>query len=46
MQALQEAPLTIYGSGKQTRSFQYISDLVDGLVLLMNSNITAPVNLG
>ena len=36
----------IYGSGQQTRSFQYVSDLVDGLVLLMNSNFSLPVNLG
>lgn len=45
-QALKSEPLTIYGSGKQTRSFQYVSDLVDGLVALMNSNYTQPVNLG
>jgi UDP-glucuronate decarboxylase len=36
----------IYGHGKQTRSFQYVSDLVDGLVLLMASNMSQPVNLG
>ena len=36
----------IYGDGKQTRSFQYVSDLVDGLVALMNSNYTQPVNIG
>ena len=36
----------IYGDGKQTRSFQYVSDLVDGLIKLMNSNYTGPVNLG
>jgi len=36
----------IYGEGKQTRSFQYVSDLVDGLVALMNSNYTLPVNIG
>jgi UDP-glucuronate decarboxylase len=36
----------IYGDGSQTRSFQYVSDLVDGLVALMNSNYTMPVNLG
>lgn len=45
-QALKNEALTIYGSGKQTRSFQYVSDLVDGLVALMNSNFTQPVNLG
>lgn len=36
----------MYGSGKQTRSFQYVSDLVDGMVALMASNYTQPVNLG
>ena len=36
----------IYGDGSQTRSFQYVSDLVDGLISLMNSNYTNPVNLG
>ncbi|KAG7282630.1 hypothetical protein CRUP_021304 [Coryphaenoides rupestris] len=36
----------VYGSGSQTRAFQYVSDLVNGLVLLMNSNISSPVNLG
>lgn len=45
-QAIQNQPLTVYGSGSQTRSFQYISDLVDGLILLMRSNISEPVNLG
>lgn len=38
--------LQIYGNGKQTRSFQYVSDLVDGLIALMNSNYTQPINLG
>ncbi|XP_031552780.1 UDP-glucuronic acid decarboxylase 1-like isoform X2 [Actinia tenebrosa] len=46
MQALQEKPLTVYGSGKQTRSFQYVSDLVNGLILLMNSNYSKPINIG
>lgn len=36
----------IYGDGSYTRSFMYISDLVEGLIRLMNSNITGPVNLG
>ncbi|GFX67451.1 UDP-glucuronic acid decarboxylase 1 [Trichonephila clavipes] len=45
-QALQNHTITIYGSGKQTRSFQYVSDLVDGLILLMNSNYSLPINLG
>ena len=39
-------PITIYGNGKQTRSFQYVDDLVEGLVKLMNSNYTLPVNIG
>ncbi|CAH8452794.1 unnamed protein product [Heterobilharzia americana] len=45
-QALNNESITIYGTGEQTRSFQYISDLVDGLVRLMESNYTTPVNLG
>lgn len=44
--ALQGKAIEIYGSGKQTRSFQFISDLIDGLELLMASNVTTPVNLG
>ncbi|XP_036401648.1 UDP-glucuronic acid decarboxylase 1-like [Megalops cyprinoides] len=46
LQALQGEPLTVYGSGSQTRAFQYVSDLMNGLVSLMNSNISSPVNLG
>lgn len=48
LQALQNKPLTIYGHGRQTRSFCYIDDLVEGLVKLMNSPVgfTGPVNLG
>lgn len=46
IQALQDQPMTIYGDGKQTRSFQYVSDLVAGLVALMNSNYSLPVNIG
>ncbi|KAF9284812.1 hypothetical protein BGZ74_001655 [Mortierella antarctica] len=46
MQALRGDELTIYGDGQQTRSFQYIHDLVDGLILLMNKNYREPVNLG
>ncbi len=44
--ALQNKPITIFGSGKQTRSFCYVSDLVQGLVKLMNSGYGLPVNLG
>lgn len=48
MQALQNKPLTMYGDGKQTRSFCYVDDLVDGILAMMNTNtgITGPVNLG
>jgi UDP-glucuronate decarboxylase len=45
-QALAGRPLTVYGDGHQTRSFQYVSDLIDGLLALMNSNYSMPVNLG
>ena len=38
--------MTVYGDGKQTRSFQYIHDLVDGLIALMNSDESRPVNVG
>jgi len=46
VQALQGIPLTVYGDGSQTRSFCYVSDLVDGLIRLMNSDYLGPVNLG
>jgi UDP-glucuronate decarboxylase len=48
VQALKNAPVTIYGDGSQTRSFCYVDDLVDGLVRLMASeaDFTGPVNLG
>ncbi|XP_022288368.1 UDP-glucuronic acid decarboxylase 1-like [Crassostrea virginica] len=46
LQALQGENITVYGSGEQTRSFQYVSDLVDGLVRLMNANYSQPINLG
>ena len=45
-QALKNIPITIYGDGKQTRSFCYIADTVDGLIKLMNSDHTEPVNIG
>jgi len=45
-QALRGHPLTVYGDGSQTRSFCYVSDLVDGLMRLMNSEHTGPINLG
>ena len=48
VQALQGHPITIYGSGEQTRSFCYVSDLVEGLVRLMASphSVHGPINLG
>lgn len=46
VQALQGTPLTVYGEGQQTRSFCYVSDLVDGLMRLMNGDFIGPVNLG
>ncbi len=45
-QALRGQPLTVHGDGRQTRSFCYVSDLVEGLVRLMESDVTGPVNLG
>jgi dTDP-glucose 4,6-dehydratase len=45
-QALRGEPLTVYGDGKQTRSFCYISDLVEGIVRLLASDHTGPVNCG
>ena len=48
VQALRGDPITIYGSGAQTRSFCYVDDLIDGMVRLMNSpaDFTGPVNIG
>jgi dTDP-glucose 4,6-dehydratase len=45
-QALRGEDVTIFGSGKQTRSFCYVSDLVDGIIRLMNSKENDPVNIG
>ncbi len=45
-QALRDEPITIFGDGTQTRSFCYVSDLVDGLYRLLLSNEVLPVNLG
>ena len=45
-QALRGEPLTIYGDGSQTRSFQYVSDLVEGVYRLLLSNEVDPVNIG
>ncbi len=46
VQALREKRLTIYGDGNQTRSFCYVDDLINGMILLMNSNYQKPVNVG
>jgi dTDP-glucose 4,6-dehydratase len=45
-QALRSEPLTVFGDGKQTRSFCYVSDLVDGICRLLESDEVEPVNLG
>jgi UDP-glucuronate decarboxylase len=45
-QSLQGKPLTVYGDGSQTRSFCYVTDLVDGLIKLMDGDQTGPINLG
>jgi len=46
MQALKNEPITIYGTGQQTRSFCYVDDLIEGLYKLMESSCSQPVNLG
>ena len=46
MQALRGEPLTVYGDGLQTRSFCYVSDLIDGIVRLSESKVHTPVNIG
>ena len=46
LQALNNDNITIYGDGSQTRSFQFIDDLVEGLLKMMNSDFVGPVNLG
>lgn len=45
-QALNHKPVTVYGDGKQTRSFCYVSDMVEGLWRMMHSKVNQPVNLG
>lgn len=45
-QALQGRPLSLHGDGSQTRSFCYVDDLIDGIWLLSNSDVTVPVNIG
>ena len=46
LQALKGKDITVYGNGSQTRSFQFIDDLVEGLMKMMNSNSVGPINLG
>lgn len=46
VQSLRGKPLTVYGDGSQTRSFCYVSDLVEGLMRLMNGEHIGPINLG
>ncbi|MBZ5639273.1 MAG: SDR family oxidoreductase [Acidobacteriia bacterium] len=46
LQALRGAPITVYGDGRQTRSFCYVSDLIEGLYRLLQSDLHEPVNLG
>jgi dTDP-glucose 4,6-dehydratase len=45
-QALKGEPLTIYGDGQQTRSFQYVNDLIEGIYRLLHSDEVEPVNIG
>ena len=45
-QALTSRPLTVYGDGSQTRSFCYVSDMIEGLWRLLNSRVVEPINLG
>ena len=46
VQALRGIPLTVYGDGSQTRSFCYVSDLIEGMIRLMNGDYIGPVNIG
>ena len=46
LQALKGEDITVYGDGSQTRSFQFIDDLVNGLMKMMNSDSVGPINLG
>ena len=48
VQALQNKDITIYGDGKQTRSFQYVDDLIEAMVRMMatGDDFTGPVNIG
>ena len=46
VQALKNQPITIYGEGKQTRSFQYVDDMIEGFVKMMESKEHGPINIG
>jgi len=46
IQALNNQDITIYGKGTQTRSFQYVDDLIDGFIKMMEKNHTGPINIG
>jgi UDP-glucuronate decarboxylase len=48
VQALKNQPITIFGDGTQTRSFQYVDDLLEGMIRMMNTadDFTGPVNIG
>jgi len=46
VQALKGTPLTVYGDGSQTRSFCYVSDLIEGMMRLMNGEHIGPINIG
>src|SRR3712207_6722289 len=45
-QALQDRPITVFGDGSQTRSFTYVSDLIEGMIRLAESGYHQPVNIG
>lgn len=48
VQALKNEPISVYGDGSQTRSFQYIDDLIEGMIRMMDTpdNVTGPINIG
>lgn len=46
IQALKNEPITMYGEGTQTRSFCYVSDQIEGIMAMINSNVEGPVNIG
>ena len=46
IQALKNEKITLYGKGEQTRSFCYVDDLIEGMILLMESNYQKPINIG